>query len=136
MNHIKFYRTNLFVLMVLCSIVISLQPAIGQKHTKQSDECLISLWNHRRNLDPTPTIRELGFNLVWSHDPAYSGQSWEETHMYSLLQIPGVEYVFAKIERAAWGWTHEQSVAHAKWIAELSLEHSGILGLYLNDFYD
>jgi hypothetical protein len=56
--------------------------------------------------------------------------------MYSLLQIPGVKYVFAKIERSAWGWTHEQSVAHAKWIAELSLEHPGILGLYLNDFYD
>ena len=56
--------------------------------------------------------------------------------MYSLLKIPGVKYVFAKIERAAWGWTHEQSLKHASWIAELSLEHTGILGLYLNDFYD
>jgi len=42
----------------------------------------------------------------------------------------------AKIERAAWGWTHEMSLRHARWIAELSKEHSGIMGMYLNDFYD
>lgn len=99
-------------------------------------ECLISLWNHRTNLDITPLVEELGFNLVWSHDPAYTGQTWEETHMYKLLQVPGVKYVFAKIERAAWGWSHEQSLKHAKWVAQLSLEHPGILGMYLNDFYD
>jgi hypothetical protein len=99
-------------------------------------ECLISLWNHRRNLDPTDLVRELGFNLIWSHDHPYTGQTWKETHMYSLLKIPGVKYVFAKIERSAWGWTHEQSLKHARWVAELSLEHIGILGLYLNDFYD
>lgn len=126
----------MFVMAVLCVMIISPQPLCGQDASGQPDECLISLWNHRQDLDPTPTIKALGFNLVWSHDPAYSGQAWEDTHMHSLLQIPGVEYVFAKIERAAWGWTHEQSVAHAGWIAELSLEHPGILGLYLNDFYD
>ncbi len=103
---------------------------------KAERECLISLWNHRRDVDPTDLVNELGFNLIWSHDQPYSGHSWEETHMYSLLQIPGVEYVFAKIERAAWGWTHEQSLKHARWVAELSLEHPGILGMYLNDFYD
>ena len=103
---------------------------------KQEGECLISLWNHRRDVDPTDLVNELGFNLIWSHDQPYSGQAWEETHMYSLLQIPGVKYVFAKIERAAWGWTHEQSLNHARLVAELSLEHPGILGMYLNDFYD
>ena len=56
--------------------------------------------------------------------------------MYKMLQVPGVKYVFAKIERAAWGWTHEQSMKHAHWVAQLSLEHTGILGMYLNDFYD
>jgi len=99
-------------------------------------ECLISLWNHRRDLDPGPLVEELGFNLIWSHDQPYTGQSWEETHMCKLLQIPGVKYVFAKIERAAWGWTHEQSLNHARWVAELSLKYRGILGMYLNDFYD
>jgi len=103
---------------------------------KNESKCLISLWNHRRNVDPTDLVSELGFNLIWSHDQTYAGQDWEETHMYKLLQIPGVEYVFAKIERAAWGWTHEQSLKHARWVAELSLEHPGILGMYLNDFYD
>jgi hypothetical protein len=103
---------------------------------KDEGKCLISLWNHRKDVDPTDLVEELGFNLIWSHDRPYSGQAWEETHMYSLLQIPGVEYVFAKIERAAWGWTHEQSLEHARWVAQLSLEHPGILGMYLNDFYD
>jgi len=81
-------------------------------------------------------VAELGFNLIWSHDPADSGQAWEETHMYRLLQIPGVYFVLAKVERAAWGWTHEDSLRHARWVAELSRDHPGILGIYLNDFYD
>jgi hypothetical protein len=109
----------------------------GVETTRKAESgCLISLWNHRMDVDPTDLVSELGFNLIWSHDQPYSGQDWEETHMYKLLQIPGVEYVFAKIERAAWGWTHEQSLNHARWVAELSLEHPGILGMYLNDFYD
>lgn len=48
--------------------------------------------------------------------------------MYKCLQIPGVKYVLAKIERAAWGWTQEESVRHAKWVSELSLKHSGMDG--------
>ena len=103
---------------------------------KAQKECLISLWNHRRNLDPSPLVKELGFNLIWSHDQPYTGQTWEETHMYKLLTTTDVKYVFAKIERAAWGWTHEQSLKHATWVAQLSLDHPGILGIYLNDFYD
>ncbi len=123
--------------------VITLQASLpdvnieGTENIRKDErKCLISLWNHRKDVDPTDLVEELGFNLIWSHDQPYSGQAWEETHMYSLLQIPGVEYVFAKIERAAWGWTHEQSLEHARWVAELSLEHPGILGMYLNDFYD
>jgi hypothetical protein len=133
---IKFLRTVGLVLLFQNLIITIPPPALGQSTSEQKTECLISLWNHRRNLDPTNTVKELGINLIWSHDQPYSGQSWEETHMYSLLQIPGVEYVFAKIERAAWGWTMEQSLAHAAWIAKLSLEHPQILGMYLNDFYD
>lgn len=103
--------------------------------TRQSS-CLISLWNHRHDVDPAPLVADLGFNLIWSHDPPYNGQAWEETHMHRLLQIPGVDYVFAKVERAAWGWTHEQSLRHARWVAQLSVQHPRILGIYLNDFYD
>ncbi|HHV86388.1 MAG TPA: hypothetical protein GXX42_11340 [Petrimonas sp.] len=97
---------------------------------------LVSLWNHETQLDIAPLVEELGFNLIWTHDPAYTNQKWEDTHMYKCLQIPGVKYVLAKIERAAWGWTQEESVRHAKWVSELSLKYPGIFGLYLNDFYD
>lgn len=100
------------------------------------DTKLVSLWNHETQLDITPLVQEMGFNLVWTHDLAYTNQKWEDTHMYKCLQVPGVKYVLAKIERAAWGWTQEESVRHARWVAELSLEHPGIFGLYLNDFYD
>lgn len=108
----------------------------GNLSAKNPEEKLISLWNHETELDITPLVKELGFNLVWTHDQAYTNQRWEDTHMYKTLQVPGVKYVLAKIERAAWGWTQEMSVRHAKWVAELSLEHEGIFGLYLNDFYD
>lgn len=103
---------------------------------QNNDTKLVSLWNHETRLDLTPLVEELGFNLIWTHDPAYTNQKWEDTHMYKCLQVPGVKYVLAKIERAVWGWTQEESVRHAKWVAELSLKHEGIFGLYLNDFYD
>ncbi len=103
---------------------------------QNNDTKLVSLWNHETRLDITPLVEELGFNLIWTHDPAYTNQKWEDTHMYKCLQVPGVKYVLAKIERAVWGWTQEESVRHAKWVAELSLKHEGIFGLYLNDFYD
>ena len=99
-------------------------------------EPLICLWQHNQEVDIAPLVKELGFNTVWTDDEAYHGQAWEQTHMCRALHVPGVKYVIPKIERAAWGWTHEQSRASAKWIAELSLEHKGIIGLYLNDFYD
>ncbi len=125
-----------FMSLVLFMSGLSVVNAQLQSSEKDERECLISLWNHRRNVDPTDLVKELGFNLIWSHDQPYTGQSWEETHMYYLLETTGVKYVFAKIERAAWGWTHEQSLKHASWVAELSIDHTGILGLYLNDFYD
>ncbi len=96
----------------------------------------ITLWNHQQNIDLTEIVEELGVNLIWSHDSYYNGQAWEETHMYKCLNTPGVDYVFAKIERAAWGWTHDQSLKHAQWVVELSHKHKGIVGMYLNDFYD
>jgi hypothetical protein len=112
-----------------------------QQPEQDEPGCLISMWNHRRDLvetgDVARLVSELGVNHIWSHDNASDGtQNWEDTHMYALLQIPGVTYVQAKIERAAWGWTHEMSLKHARWIATLSLEHEGISGMYLNDFYD
>jgi hypothetical protein len=97
---------------------------------------LISVWEHQRSIDLTELTDDLGFNMVWSHDPAYDGQAWEDTHMYHCLQVPGIDYVLAKIERAAWGWTQEMSVRHARWVALLSQMHPGIIGMYLNDFYD
>ena len=120
-----------------------LSKTMAKSESLQQPEhgCLISMWNHRRDLvgtgDVARLVSELGVNHIWSHDNAGDGtQKWEDTHMYELLQIPGVTYVQAKIERAAWGWTHEMSLKHARWIATLSLEHEGISGMYLNDFYD
>ncbi len=117
-------------------VTISGLSYLNAQPLPSTSECLISVWNHQWNFDPTNVVKELGFNLIWSHDKPYNGQSWEETHMYKMLQVLGVKYVFAKIERAAWGWTHEQSLNHARWVAQLSLEHPGIKGMYLNDFYD
>jgi len=97
---------------------------------------LICLWQHQPQVDIAPLVRELGFDTVWTDDPPYTGQRWEETQMYRALQVPGIAYVIPKIERAAWGWTHEGSLKTARWIADLSLKHPEIIGLYLNDLYD
>jgi len=97
---------------------------------------LICLWQHEPEVDSAPVVKELGFNTVWTDDPQYDGQGWEETQMYRALQVPGIAYVIPKIDRVAWGWTHEGSLKTARWIAELSLKHKEIIGLYLNDFYD
>jgi hypothetical protein len=100
------------------------------------DRPLICLWQHEPQVDVTSLVKELGFNTVWTDDPEYSGQRWEDTQMYQALQVPGIRYVIPKIDRAAWGWTHEGSLKTARWIAGLSLQHKEIIGLYLNDFYD
>ena len=103
---------------------------------KTSSTPLICLWQHEPEVDIAPLVKDLGFNTVWTDDPQYTGQRWEDTQMYRALQVPGVKYVIPKIERAAWGWTHEESLVSARWIADLSLKHKEIIGLYLNDFYD
>ncbi len=103
---------------------------------KHPDVPLICLWQHQMNVDIAPLVSELGFNTVWTSDPPYTDQLWEATHMYRCLQVPGIDYVFAKIERIQWGQTHEGCLKHAKWVGELSLTHKEIIGLYLNDFYD
>ncbi|MCD8029325.1 MAG: hypothetical protein LUF85_00345 [Bacteroides sp.] len=98
---------------------------------------LTGLWNHLTGLDATAVATALDVNMIWTNDPEYNGQmTWEQSHMYKSLQIPGVDYVFGKINRVAWGWTHQGSLEHARWVAGLSLEHPEIIGLYLNDFYD
>ena len=96
---------------------------------------VITVWEHSARVDIGPVVEAVGFNTVWTHDKAYSGEPLEETLMYRHLQTPGVKYVIAKIERSIWGWNHEQSLKHADWIAKLSLTHKGIIGVYLNDFY-
>jgi len=105
--------------------------------SKPVSEPLICLWQHEQDVDIAPIVKELGFNCVWTDDAAYDGtQSWEDTHMYRALQVPGIKYVIPKVDRAAWGWTQEIALRHAKWAAELALKHPEIIGLYLNDFYD
>ncbi len=109
---------------------------LNEHHSTNGDEsCLVSLWHHSLSLDPTDLIEQLGVNHVWSSDPDYTGQAWESTHMYELLQIPDLQ-VLGKIERVAWGRTHEISLNHAEWVASKSVEYPRITGIYLNDFYD
>ena len=82
-------------------------------------------------------VKEVGFNTVWTHDKPYDGtMKLEDTLMYRHMKTPGVKYIIAKIERGIWGWTFDQAMRHAAWIAELSLTHKEIIGLYLNDFYE
>lgn len=100
------------------------------------DEPLISVWEHSAKVDIAPIVKDVGFNTVWTHDRPYDGKmKLEETLMYRHWSTPGIKYVIAKIERGIWGWTFEQSMRHAEWIAQLSLTHKQIIGLYLNDFY-
>jgi len=135
-----------FALICRCGGVVGAAETTATEGTKVSadtlsgtsrpDRPLICLWQHEPQVNIAPLVKELGFNTVWTDDPEYTGQQWEDTQMYQALQVPGIEHVIPKIERAAWGWTQEGSLKTAKWIAELSLKHKGIIGLYLNDFYD
>ena len=100
-------------------------------------EPLISVWEHSSKVDIAPMVKEVGFNTVWTHDKPYDGtMKLEDTLMYRHMNTPGVKYIIAKIERGIWGWTFDQAMRHAAWIAELSLTHKQIIGLYLNDFYE
>ncbi len=97
---------------------------------------LISVWEHAAKVEIAPVVKEVGFNTVWTHDKPYDGQMrLEDTLMYRHMHTPGIKYVIAKIERGIWGWTFEQAMRHAEWIANPSLHEEPIIGLYLNDFY-
>ena len=97
---------------------------------------LISVWEHAAKVEIAPVVKDVGFNTVWTHDKPYDGEiRLEDTLMYRHMQTPGIKYVIAKIERGIWGWKFDQAMRHAEWIANLSLKHKQIIGLYLNDFY-
>ena len=137
--------TRAYLLLAMCvtlAVCCATTYAKGEasdmsQSPKPVREPLICLWQHEQDVDIAPLVKDLGFNLVWTDDDAYDGiQKWEDTHMYRALQVPGIKYVIPKVDRAAWGWTQEIALRHAKWAAELALKHPQIIGLYLNDFYD
>jgi len=112
-------------------------PALADGAIDFPKEPLISVWEHDDKVDIAPIVKEIGFNTVWTHDEAYDGKmKLEDTLMYRHMKTPGVKYIIAKIERGIWGWSFDQAMRHAAWIAELSLTHKEIIGLYLNDFYE
>jgi hypothetical protein len=99
-------------------------------------EPLISVWEHSAKVSIDAVVKDVGFNTVWTHDKPYDGaMKLDDTLMYRHMNTPGVKYVIAKIERGIWGWSFDQAMRHAAWIATLSLTHPQIIGLYLNDFY-
>jgi hypothetical protein len=98
---------------------------------------LISIWEHAAKVDIAPVIKDVGFNTVWTHDkPCDSSTKLEDTLMYRHMNTPGVKYVIAKVERGIWGWSFDQAMRHAEWIAKTSLDQNKIIGVYLNDFYE
>ena len=99
-------------------------------------EPLISVWEHAAKVEIDPIVKDVGFNTVWTHDKPYDGtMKLEDSLMYRHMHTPGIKYVIAKVERGIWGWKFDQALRHAEWIANLSLTHPQIIGLYLNDFY-
>ncbi len=124
--------------VLLATAILLLCPAgaMAQRSPLIPNEVLITAWEHSDKVDIAPTVKEVGFNTIWTHDKAYDGTyKLEDTLMYRHLNTPGVTYVIAKIERSVWGWKHDQSMAHAEWIAKLALTEKRIIGIYLNDFY-
>jgi hypothetical protein len=115
---------------------LSVEPAGAAPVAKIPSEPLISVWEHSDKVDIAATVKEVGFNTVWTHDKPYDGQiKLEDTLMYRHMHTPGIKYVIAKVERGIWGWTFDQAMRHAQWIAEISRNQKQIVGLYLNDFY-
>lgn len=117
--------------------VMFVVPALAPDQIDFPSEPLISVWEHDNKVDIAPIIKEVGFNTVWTHDKPYDGKmKLDDTLMCRHMKTPGVKYIIAKIERGIWGWTFDEALRHAAWIAELSLTHKEIIGLYLNDFYE
>ncbi len=123
----------LLVAVLFAAVVSNLSAA---ERAKVPAGPLICLWEHDAKVDIAPLVKELGFNTLWAHEPPYDGKmQWPDTMMARALQIPGLRYVLGKIDRKQWGWSYEASLAHAEWVARLSLEHPEIIGLYLNDYW-
>ena len=126
--------------VALLATVLSLWsslPALANGAIAFPNEPLTSLWEHDGQVNIAPLVTEIGFNTVWTHDEPFDGvMKLEDTLMYRHMKTPGVNYVIAKIERGIWGWEFAEAMRHAAWIAELSLTHKEIIGLYLNDLYE
>ena len=145
-NNLSFFftvrcgKTRLFLPAAFLAAMLSLlcaAPVFAAGPIDFPSEPLISVWEHDDKVDIAPLVKEIGFNTVWTHDEPYDGKmKLEDTLMYRHMKTPGVKYIIAKIERGIWGWTFDQAMRHAAWIAELSLTHKEIIGLYLNDFYE
>jgi hypothetical protein len=128
----SYFFLTLAVLLTLVAL-----PALASGPIDFPKEPLISVWEHDDKVDIAPLVKEIGFNTVWTHDKPYDGKmKFEDTLMYRHMKTPGIKYVIAKIERGIWGWKFDEAMRHAAWIAELSLTHKEIIGLYLNDLYD
>jgi len=123
-------------LLATTPALVQRTSASAARRARLPSQPLISVWEHAAKVDIAPTVKEVGFNTVWTHDRPYDGvMKLEDTLMYRHWNTPGVKYVIAKIERGIWGWKFDQAMRHAEWIANLSLKHKQIIGLYLNDFY-
>jgi hypothetical protein len=133
-------RIRLVLPAMLLALVLSAlcaAPALAAESGDFPGEPLISVWEHDDKVDIAPLVKEIGFNTVWTHDKPYDGvMKLEDTLMYRHMRIPGIKYIIAKIERGIWGWKFDEAMRHAAWIAQLSLTHKEIIGLYLNDFYE
>jgi hypothetical protein len=133
MNNPSIYLKR--TLVPAATALLCAAAAFAQRSPLIPNEVLISAWEHSDKVDIAPTVKEVGFNTIWTHDRAYDGYKLEDTLMYRHMNAPGVKYIIAKIERSVWGWNHQQSLAHADWIARVSLNEPRIIGVYLNDFY-
>ena len=119
------------------SVLLASLPASAGSIAKLPSEPLVSVWEHAGQVDIAATVKEVGFNTVWTHDKPYDGTyKLEDTLMYRHMHAPGIKYVIAKVERGIWGWTFDQAMRHTEWIAELAKTQKQIVGLYLNDFYE
>jgi hypothetical protein len=119
------------------SALLASLPASAAPVARIPSEPLVSVWEHAANVDIAATVKEVGFNTVWTHDkPCDANTKLEDTVMYRHMHAPGIKYIIAKLERGIWGWTFDQAMRHTEWIAELSKTQKQIVGLYLNDFYE
>jgi len=119
------------------SALLASLPAPAAGIARIPSEPLVSVWEHAAHVDIAATVKEVGFNTVWTHDkPCDGATKLEDTLMYRHMHAPGIKYIIAKVERGICGWTFDQAMRHTEWIAELAKTQKQIVGLYLNDFYE